>query len=284
MSDQKCDVCEKDPGPGSACQHCGSRQYRYATDELYAETASFSEKTDESDAVARALRERIQGMADDDAGDRQLSVDDSSDAWSMAQQSEAIEKLEQTDTGPMGEGKKATKGRGCLGTFLLIFAIAAIGLVAGVVAISRNSDSIEDFFDEIVTETVVDTSALLDPIDLESWSDVVVGDCFDEDRDEDGIYPPIIVDCRSSHDGEFSFIGDLPQDAWPGAETASSTADALCIEQFEAYVGVEYSESVWYSTGLYPSQDQWDDGDKTFHCYLYLPDTTAFERAAGSRK
>ena len=33
MSTITCTSCEKDPGRGSTCQHCGARVYRYAIDE-----------------------------------------------------------------------------------------------------------------------------------------------------------------------------------------------------------------------------------------------------------
>ncbi len=288
MSDQKCDVCEEDPGPGDACQNCGSRQYRYATDDLYAESDSPSAATDQDDAVARALRKRLEDMENIGAAERRASVDDTAGAWSMAQQAEAIDNLEHPTTGALPAESKS--GRGCLAVFLLVFAVGAIIVVGGIFAIARNADSLEDFFDDITTqvsvstEAIVDTSPFIEQVDLENWSDAAVGDCFNEDRDEFGIYPPIVVDCRSSHDGEFSFIGNLPQDNWPGTEEASSTANALCIDAFPGYIGSEYSESVWYSNGLYPSEEQWASGDKTFHCYVYLPDTTASEPAGGSHK
>jgi hypothetical protein len=279
MSDEICDVCGEDPGKGSTCQSCGSRQYRYATDELYE-----SEPADEDEGledVATVLQRQIgRKVSTSQAGPE----DTDSAAWSQSQQRATIDQLENPEaTGPLVDKKKG--GCGCAVLFIVAFLIAGIALFLAVFTNTTPSELLDSLNPEIVFgEQTAQTGPLLEAVDLDSWAEVRVGDCFNWDRDEGGTYPPIIVDCREPHAGEFFFIGDLEFGDYPGVDTADVTADNLCLDEFGLYVGVEYSESIWYSNGLYPSQEQWDTGDTSFHCLVYLPDQDATERAVGSRK
>lgn len=280
MSDEICDICGEDPGPGSVCQACGSRQYRYATDELYESEPTVDEDAGLDD-VATVLRRQIGRQV---STSQPGSEEDSSAAWSHAQQRATIDQLENPeDFGPLAEKKKG--GCGCAFLFIVAFLIAGIGIFLVFIANTTPSEFLDSLDPDIVFDSPTPhTGPLLEAVDLDSWADVRAGDCFNWDRDESGTYPPSVVDCREPHAGEFFFIGNLDFVDYPGIETADATADDLCLDQFDSYVGIEYSDSIWYSNGLYPSQEQWDTGDHSFHCLLYLPDTDANERAVGSQK
>lgn len=298
MSEKICDVCGEDPGQGSTCQSCGGRQYRYATDDLYK-----SEMAVDEDADLEAFTPRFAGTPVADLSIEQQittseSEDDSSAAWSQRQQRATIDQIEHPEaTGQLPENKK---GRGCAFLFIAVGLIAGIGiflaLIMGVMSIEdKTPGEPDDSFDlsAVFDSQTPHTGPYIEEVALDSWDDVRIGDCFNWSRDDDswagkegvpGIYPPTVVDCRKPHAGEFFFIGNLDFAEYPGIETADATAAALCLDEFGPYVKKEYTDSIWYSDGLYPSKEQWDSGDHSFHCLLYLPGEDVTERAVGSRK
>lgn len=301
MDTDSCDICGDDPGVGSFCQHCGGRQYRYATDELYEETpdASPAESVDRTEGlqdIASVVRKRSQNLdytlpgSDDSIA---FGVDDSSDAYSGTQQTSAIDHLEHP--GPLGSPDTDEEKTGCqrVGCGCLIAVLLVIFVVVGAVFFAlRNesfldgfSDAIEDGIAEAVeTLPTTDESPLISSITLDSWDDVAVGDCFLEETGDSGLLPPTIVDCRASHDGEFSFIGDIGLNGWQNSDVMSELADDICKDHFEEFIGESYELSVWYSNGLWPDREAWDNGDHDVHCYVFRSDGQSSERAANSQR
>lgn len=102
------------------------------------------------------------------------------------------------------------------------------------------------------------------------------------------------VDCVEAHDAE---VYSLPQNPdgleapFPGQATLETFADERCKEDFQGYVGLDYNESVIYSTALTPSQESWDDADdREIVCLLVgepIPQedgTTSFAQLTGSKE
>ncbi|HET9058296.1 MAG TPA: septum formation family protein [Acidimicrobiales bacterium] len=78
--------------------------------------------------------------------------------------------------------------------------------------------------------------------------------------------------------------GDLTEN-YPGQQALSKFADAVCLNEFEPYVGMPFSASSLYYTYIYPSPASWDDAvkrDRTVVCVLHA--TAPLTRSAKGAK
>lgn len=67
------------------------------------------------------------------------------------------------------------------------------------------------------------------------------------------------------------FSGSLTQE-YPGEQALTNFANALCLNEFQPYVGSAYTGSSLYYTYLYPSPRSWDDSlkrDREIVCVLH---------------
>lgn len=105
------------------------------------------------------------------------------------------------------------------------------------------------------------------------------GDCFDlaTDAGEELSNVPI-VDCDEPHDAEVFYVYDLPDGDYPADIDARTEAD--CINQFEGYVGSNYTTSRLIVSSLRPTSDGWDAGDQEVVCVLFL----GTDKMTGSQK
>ena len=97
-----------------------------------------------------------------------------------------------------------------------------------------------------------------------------VGQCVndpilaDDGQIEVGTMP--IVDCADPHTGEVFHVEELTDSSYP--DDASTRGEDICPENFDAYVGTPYLESVFYVTQLYPTPETWADGDRQIVCLI----------------
>ncbi len=99
-----------------------------------------------------------------------------------------------------------------------------------------------------------------------------VGTCFD-DQDDGEISSVPAVDCSEPHDNEvFALIDYTETDEYPGSEEMSEIGTNLCIEEFEAYVGLDYPSSELEVFAIYPTEASWAGGDREVICNLYDSD------------
>jgi hypothetical protein len=100
-----------------------------------------------------------------------------------------------------------------------------------------------------------------------------VGTCFDDTEAEQVSSVPE-VDCSEPHDNEaFALIDYTESGSYPGEEELRNRGTELCIEQFEAYVGLSYPESDLAVFPITPSEASWnDDDDREIICALYALD------------
>lgn len=103
-----------------------------------------------------------------------------------------------------------------------------------------------------------------------------VGECFDDQFDDDGDYdysrPPPIVSCSSAHDNEVIAIADLPGEPgapYPDDDELDRLFDEVCTVAFED-VADEPTGLGYYV--VYPLEDQWAAGGRSSVCATYLPD------------
>lgn len=103
-----------------------------------------------------------------------------------------------------------------------------------------------------------------------------VGECFDDQFDDEGDYdysrPPPTVSCSSAHDNEVIAIADLPGDPgapYPGDDELDRFFDEVCSVAFDD-LAAEPSPLGYYV--VYPLEDQWAAGGRGSMCATYLPD------------
>jgi hypothetical protein len=80
-------------------------------------------------------------------------------------------------------------------------------------------------------------------------------------------------------------VGSPSQD-YPGTQALEAFANAVCLDEFEPYVGTTYKESSLYYTYLYPSPRSWDAPsrrDRMVTCVLVSPRLALTRSARGSR-
>jgi hypothetical protein len=79
------------------------------------------------------------------------------------------------------------------------------------------------------------------------------------------------VDCDEEHDieayGQFDLEGD--DDDFPGDDEIAEEAEEECLgDLFEDYVGIEYSESIYFADFLPPTEQSWENGYRSVLCYI----------------
>lgn len=128
------------------------------------------------------------------------------------------------------------------------------------------------------------TPETFDPTDPETLSGVSTspsriraGECFNEYiyQDSTDFLQQIttIVGCDGPHDREAYFVAEYPageDDPLPADDTLKRWADVACLEEFEAFVGLEYVLSRLEIGAIVPTFETWtDEGDRNVICYVY---------------
>lgn len=158
------------------------------------------------------------------------------------------------DTGrrPPDGRSMASAGRvlGIIGSFFIFLLIAAIVAVA-------------------VAVPMLDPE-ILDEVAGSLSGSPEVGDCGDWPGETGPLGVP--ADCDEPHDFEVFAIFDLAYDLdspYPGEDPVADEAESTCLDEFEAYVGKSYAESLLEVTFVYPSEETWDTGDREVFCMLH---------------
>jgi Septum formation len=103
-----------------------------------------------------------------------------------------------------------------------------------------------------------------------------VGDCFEEPAGVDVVDDVQHRPCGESHDSEVVFVGEHP--AAKGTAPLSDLAfrewiGANCLPAFASYAGVDLMSQEVLDLGYFvPTNEGWDDGDRTVICYAVRVD------------
>jgi serine/threonine protein kinase len=102
------------------------------------------------------------------------------------------------------------------------------------------------------------------------WPFGEVGHCLVQVNGLDELMP---VDCGEPHDFQRFVVGEL-DDVETGStvEQLALATDRACRAGFEAFVGVDPTESSLRIAATRPSETSWADGDRRFQCLLASPD------------
>jgi hypothetical protein len=96
-----------------------------------------------------------------------------------------------------------------------------------------------------------------------SASDLQVGDCYNADFGSDvavNVVTP--VDCAMPHTDEVYWISPTLEGDYPGQEALTASASDLCLNAFEAFIGIPFESSTIAITILYVSPEDWADPAK----------------------
>ncbi len=132
-------------------------------------------------------------------------------------------------------------------------------------------------YPETITERLED----IDPVrgfGLVSPYGMEVGDCYADFEDEASSFT--LISCDETHDVEVFVAESLADGSFPGDTEIEAQADELCFGQaFEDFVGQSYGDSNLFSLRSMPTQNSWDQGDRTINCLLTLdePRVGSFE-------
>ncbi len=104
--------------------------------------------------------------------------------------------------------------------------------------------------------------------------DLGPGACINDTQVEWGDFVHLVptLDCSYPHDSEIISVGDLPFSAYPDEYDLWEFLDEKCFGSFESYVGLPYQDSNLEFSSFTPTQKEWAQGDRGFHCVVFSLD------------
>jgi hypothetical protein len=101
--------------------------------------------------------------------------------------------------------------------------------------------------------------------------DLLAGDCVTPPADVKAELEKVrVVPCKDPHTQEAFAVEKYDKgDAYPGDQALTAFADGICLERYQAYVGVAYQDSKLFYTYLLPSARSWNEGkDRKIVCLV----------------
>jgi hypothetical protein len=134
--------------------------------------------------------------------------------------------------------------------------------------------------------TVPSTTSVPDEGDTTAALDLVAGTCVSEAPFTEGQPVEVVslptVDCETPHRAEVYDVVRLPQPAsepFPGDRLVARSRQ-VCLDGFEAFVGIPWTESELEFVSLRPTEASWAQGDRAVACVLFRPDGKNLEGTA----
>jgi hypothetical protein len=112
--------------------------------------------------------------------------------------------------------------------------------------------------------------------DLESPSDLRVGDCVRLDLDDEEIFLVPTVDCELSHNAEVIAVGELNPDGdreYPGeSEVQTEIFETCAADDFTDYIGIDYQDSIYNVYTIFPIEQRWKKDRGEYTCLVISED------------
>jgi hypothetical protein len=107
------------------------------------------------------------------------------------------------------------------------------------------------------------------PGELDAF-EIKVGDCLNDADVSDEITSVPFVDCSEPHDSEVFARTEITGDIFPGNDELETELAAFCRgDVFTQFIGVEYADSKYDTSGYYPSDSSWKNGDRELLCTVW---------------
>ena len=117
--------------------------------------------------------------------------------------------------------------------------------------------------------TVVDNNPA-DGVDSGIFT-IAVGDCLNDGGAEGEISSVPKIDCSEPHDSEVYASVIMDDGVFPGQDAIFAEADRDCEAEFDAFVGINYAESIFSFSYFFPTDESWADGDREIVCLIFDP-------------
>lgn len=106
------------------------------------------------------------------------------------------------------------------------------------------------------------SGALLEAGEVEAL-DLLVGDCFNGPGPQGGetVLTVMVVPCSELHEFEVYHSFDLEDGTFPGVDAVEDLWIAGCLAEFERFVGITFDESELDISGIFPTEETWNDLD-----------------------
>lgn len=115
---------------------------------------------------------------------------------------------------------------------------------------------------------------------------LAVGTCFDRPSSSEDFSTVEKHECTEAHDAEVILVAEYEGDTYPISLTLDRYIDETCLPAVLTYTGKAAEDLGDYQLGLFsPNRDGWDDGERTFTCYILRADEgkmTQSMKGAGS--
>ena len=114
----------------------------------------------------------------------------------------------------------------------------------------------------------------------QSATDLAIGTCFDEPTATTDISTVEKHACTEAHDAEVFHVAEYSESAYPIQLSIDNFLDTACVPAFETYVGESFDTNETLEMGyFYPNREGWDNGDRTFTCYVVRNDGTKLSQS-----
>lgn len=90
---------------------------------------------------------------------------------------------------------------------------------------------------------------------------IAVGDCLNTPSALDEISEVEGVPCTEPHNAQAYHAYDLTDGDYPGLAFVQSDSQEQCLANFAGFMGIDFANSPYYISTLYPTQESWDLGD-----------------------
>lgn len=102
---------------------------------------------------------------------------------------------------------------------------------------------------------------------------LAVGTCFDRPTAGEDFSTVEKHECTEAHDAEVIHVAEYTEPTYPISLTLNRYIDETCLPAVETYTGKAAEDLGDYQLGLFsPNRDGWDDGERTFTCYILRAD------------
>ena len=109
-----------------------------------------------------------------------------------------------------------------------------------------------------------------------------VGDCLNDAQISEEITSVPFVDCSEPHDSEVFARTDTTGDVFPGNDALETELANFCRgEVFTQFMGIAYADSMYDTSGYYPSTSSWESGDRELLCTVWDPNAQVTGTLAG---
>jgi hypothetical protein len=111
---------------------------------------------------------------------------------------------------------------------------------------------------------------------------IKVGDCLNDAQINEEITSVPFVECSEPHDSEVFARTDATGDVFPGNDALETELATFCRgDVFTQFIGVPYADSMYDTSGYFPSDSSWESGDRELLCTVWDPNAQVTGTLAG---